>query len=163
MDSFESNKDMIIKTIEFNTCGQLFEELKKKDPKLYNNSPPEGVTLKVEYVDTFVDNSDSNDIKTMVAIAGGFGHFNQFKSLINKFCDKQSKVRLIVPNMVDFSVTRKTMAFWHSNEERTQFIRDFLNAINVSTIDCLVSHSAGINPISGLWANVSKEVFTHLF
>ena len=146
----------IIKTIEFKTCGQLYEELKKKNPKLYKNSPSDGLTIRVEYVDTFVDERSklSDDVQTVVAIHGNPGHHKHFSHLINYFNDRNCKVRVIVPNMPDFSITRKSMAFWHSNEERSQFIRDFLRAINVSSIDCLISHSVGIHPISLIWTDV---------
>ncbi|CAG2174008.1 unnamed protein product [Oppiella nova] len=54
--------------------------------------------------------------------------------------------------MPDFEITRQTMGFWHSNEERSQFIRDFLKAINVCNIDSLICHSSGIHPISMIWS-----------
>ena len=144
-----------LKSIEFKTCGQLYEELKKKNPKVYQNSPSDGLTVNVEYVDTFADRNSkiSSDVKTILAIHGIPGYYHHFNELI-KYFNKEPRVRVIVPNMPDFSLTRKTMAFWHSNEERAQFIRDFLKAINVSTIDCLISHSAGIHPISQIWSNV---------
>ncbi|XP_054169369.1 uncharacterized protein LOC128966544 [Oppia nitens] len=64
--------------------------------------------------------------------------------------------------MPDFGLTRQTKAFWHSNEERSQFIRDFLKAINVSTIDCLVCHSSGIQPVSMLWSDPRNLVIKSL-
>ena len=144
-----------IKTIEFKTCGQLYEELKKKN-KLYRNSPSDGLPVCVEYVDTLdVSESSDSDVKTIVAIHGNPGTHQHFNSISDYFQTNKWKVRVIVPNMPDFSITRKTMAFWHSNEERAQFIRDFLKAINVSTIDCLISHSAGIRPISLIWTEVN--------
>ena len=145
-----------IKNIEFKTCGQLYEKLKQKNIKLYRNSPSDGLKVNVEYFDTFNDNRHEIDdnVKTILAIHGVPGRYHHFNSLIDYF-GNDSSVRVIAPNIPDFSLTRKTMAFWHSNEERSQLIRDFLKAINVSKIDCLISHSAGIHPISQLWSDVS--------
>ena len=153
-----------IKTIEFKTCGQLYEKLKKKN-KLYKNSPSDGLPVYVEYVDTLdVSDSSDSDVKTIVAIHGNPGNLEHFNGLIDYFesIENKTKVRVIVPNMPDFNITRKTMAFWHSNEEMSQFIRDFLKAINVSTIDCFVSHSVGIHPISLIWSDVSINCFLFL-
>ncbi|CAG2180028.1 unnamed protein product, partial [Oppiella nova] len=115
--------------------------------------PSDGLPVSVEYVDTFGDIKPSNSdaVKTIVAIHGNPGHYKHFSGLCDYFGKNGSKVRVIAPNMPDFGITRQTMAFWHSNEERSQFIRDFLKAINVSTIDCLICHSAGIHPISMIW------------
>ena len=154
--NFSTNNIKTIKKIEFKTCGKLFEELKKKNRKLYRNSPSDGLLVNVEYVDTFGDNKLEIDdkVKTIVGIHGNPGHFTHFSGLIDSFGGQESTIRVIIPNIPDFSLTRKTMAFWHSNEERSQLIRDFLKAINVSKIDCLISHSAGIHPISTFWSNV---------
>ncbi|XP_054153582.1 uncharacterized protein LOC128952249 [Oppia nitens] len=142
----------IVKNIQFETCGQLYDKLRQKSPRFYRNSPSTGVKVNVEYVDTFGEsNAFGDNIKTIVAIHGNPGHYKHFSGLFEYFSGKS--VRVIVPNMPDFSITRQKMAFWHSNEERSQFIRDFLKALNVSTIDCLISHSAGIHPISLLWTN----------
>ncbi|XP_054152401.1 uncharacterized protein LOC128951179 [Oppia nitens] len=147
-----SRQQLLVKTIEFKTCGQLYDKLRQKNPKLYRNSPSSGLTVNVEYVDTLGDNK-TGKVKTILAIHGIPGYYNHFDKLYQYFGNKCSSVRVIAPNMPDFGLTRQTMAFWHSNEERSQFIRDFLKAINVSTIDCLVSHSAGIHPISMLWTD----------
>ncbi|CAG2103668.1 unnamed protein product [Medioppia subpectinata] len=129
-------------------------ELKAKNPTLYRKSPTNGLPVSVEYVDTFGDRkvSKSDNVKTIVAIHGNPGHHKHFSGLYETFGGKESSVRVIAPNMPDFGLTRQSMAFWHSNEERSQLIRDFLTAINVSKIDCLISHSAGIQPISLLWS-----------
>ena len=146
-----------VKTIDIKTCGQLYEELRQKNPKLYGKSPTDGLNLNVEYVDTLDNSSNksSANLKTVVAIHGIPGYHHHFNEMINYFSAQDSSVRLIVPNLPDFKHTRQTMAFWHSNRERAQFIRDFLKKLNVNEIDCLVSHSAGIHPISLLWSDVS--------
>ncbi|CAG2103669.1 unnamed protein product [Medioppia subpectinata] len=89
---------------------------------------------------------------TAIAIHGMPGNYEHFSGLFETFGGKESSVRVISPNMPEFSLTRQSMAFWHSNNERSQFIRDFLKAINVSQIDCLISHSAGIHPIAKIWS-----------
>ncbi|CAG2115354.1 unnamed protein product [Medioppia subpectinata] len=76
---------------------------------------------------------------------------NRSERVIIEF--KEFPIRVIVPQMPEFSLTRLSMAFWHSNDERSQFIRDFLQAINVTKIDCLVSHSGGTNANSKIWSD----------
>ena len=150
-----------LKTIEFKTCQQLYPQKKKKNPKLYRKSPDDGLVVSVDYLDTYADKDLTTGglIKTIVAIHGIPGYYHHFNELIELFAKNNDlNVRLIVPNMPDFSLTRKTMAFFHSNQERSQLLRDFLKAINVSTIDCLISHSAGIHPISVLWSDVSNRL-----
>ncbi len=145
------------KTIQFKTCGQLFDKLREKEPKLYGKSPSNGLTVDIQYVDTFGDNVSTNECKTIVAIHGIPGYHKHFNELIDYF--EKRKVRVIVPNLADFSLTRQTMSFWHSTEERAQLIRDFLKALNVNKIDCLICHSAGVHPISLLWSHVRNNSF----
>lgn len=155
VQSLKYSTESRAKTLNVITCSQLREELQKNNPKLYRNIPSDGLNLSVEYVDTFdVRFHTSDNMKTVVAIHGIPGYHHHFQQMIDFFSRKDSNVRLIVPNMPDFKHTRQTMAFWHSNRERAQFIRDFLRTLNVSQVDCLVSHSAGIHPISLLWSDV---------
>ena len=157
MEFSSQSYDKNIKTIDLKTCGQLYKELRRKHPILYRNSPINGLDVKVEYVDTLGDNEPKKDTKTIVAIHGNPGNHKHFSGLIDYFKDKPN-VRIIAPNFPNFRLTRETMAFWHSNEERVQFVKDFLKAINVNEIDCLVCHSAGIHPASLIWSDVSLQM-----
>jgi pimeloyl-ACP methyl ester carboxylesterase len=113
------------------------------------------------------------ETKTILAIHGIPGHHQHFKRLIEYFSDnsvnsqneniacsikKDINYRVIVPNLPNFSLTRQSnMTFWHSNLERAQLIRDFLQQINVSTIDCLAVHSAGLHLCSRLWFGLGYD------
>ncbi len=111
----------------------------------------EGVKLTVQVADSaFGDQQhlvDKNFDQTIVALHGTPGYLQHFDVLFAEY-QKQtsgSRVRLIAPNLPDFSHTRSTGGlFWHTTEEKVAFLRDLLfNRLQVTTIDCLVAHSAG--------------------
>ena len=107
------------------------------------NKRQKSIPYEVEYVDTRTDHNDK--MKVVVAVHGVPGYYDHFKKLID-YSLKNQHFRIIAPNLPDFALTRKTFSFWHSPSERAQFLRDFLKAINVNTIDCLACHSAGLHP-----------------
>ena len=110
------------------------------------------MNVSIEYADTCpVVRSYT---KKIVAIHGNPGTHQYLSGLIGYFL-KKPNVRFISPNLPNFEITSQTMSFWHSNEERVQLIRDFLQAIGVNEIDCLLCHSAVIHPILLLWSEVS--------
>lgn len=139
-----------IKHIRIRTCGQLYEFLKTQNPYLYDNSPTSGLDIDLEYVD--VNRGDCTT--TVVALHGIPGNHQHFSKLIDYYSRNRPHVRLIVPNLPDFSITRQTLAFWHSSPERSQVLRDLFRAIDVRNIDCLICHSAGIQVASFLWSYV---------
>lgn len=55
----------------------------------------------------------------------------------------QKNYRVIAPNFPPYSITTTTGKFNHSARERTQYVKDFLNAINIKNIDIVIVHSAG--------------------
>ena len=127
---------------------------------------------------------------TVVAIHGCPGNYNHFKQLINHYCNnslqqyqqlyhhqqKQQKqpshllppVRVIVPNMPDFTHTRylyhqyhcnnsNKNIFWHTTIEKTLFLQSFLCQLNIKQIDCLVSHSLGFQTVTALTAEQTSK------
>ncbi|KAH9407925.1 hypothetical protein TYRP_011574 [Tyrophagus putrescentiae] len=119
--------------------------------KLVPTEGEEGVKLTVQVADSaFGDQQhlvDTNFDQTIVALHGTPGYLQHFDVLFAEY-QKQtsgSRVRLIAPNLPDFSHTRSTGGlFWHTAEEKVAFLRDLLlNRLQVTTIDCLVAHSAG--------------------
>lgn len=141
-----------IKRIKVKTCEGIYDELRKSEPEFYCDAPSEGVELEVDYVDTWKEGKQFD--KAIVAIHGVPGYYDHFNQLIHHYLD--TSVRVIVPNLPDFSHTRETNAFWHSTKEKVQFLRDFLVNLKIKTIDCLISHSFGIQTNAALWENVGE-------
>ena len=105
-----------------------------------------GVDLTVDYLDTKKDGRLYN--KVILAIHGTPDTYEAFSQLIQQYVD--TDVRVIVPNMPDFSHTRQNKIFWHTHEEKAQFVKDFLDRLDIDTVDCIVSHSHGIQTAAKL-------------
>lgn len=139
-----------IKTITVRTCAGIYDQLRTINPKLYKNAPNAGVNLTVNYVDTGKNQSSS---KIIVAVHGSADTYKTFEKMIEVF--SRRNVRIIAPNMPDFSHTRQTnYSFWHSNLERYYFLKDFLHQLEINSIDCLLGHSQGIQPVTSLCLQV---------
>jgi hypothetical protein len=78
--------------------------------------------------------------KIIVLLHGIPGTVFDFEEFAEEFGEKY---RLIIPQMPDFELSRKTEQFWHSNEERVDFLLTFLRALNIKEVDCLFCHSGG--------------------
>ena len=141
----------LVKCITVKTGIGVYDDLRELRPKLYKYATSDGLELTINYADTIQDNSRTFD-KIIVAVHGTPGYYTNFDQLIEHF--RNTNVRVIVPNLPDFSHTRRTHIFWHSTPEKVQFLRDFLQQLNISKIDCLVCHSFGIQTIAALWENV---------
>lgn len=148
--NLSSHLDHLVKPITVTNIGEsLYPELKKKWPKLYKNIPPEGVSLTVDYLDTGQSNRKFS--KTLLAVHGMTDTYRTFTKLVEHYLD--TDVRVIAPNLPDFTHTRKHN-FWHTSEEKILFLRNFLRQLNVDSVDCLVSHSFGVHANAGLWNKV---------
>lgn len=142
----------LVRSMTLNTCGgDLSATLKELHPSFHRHARPEGIELTVDYADTFVEGNTYD--KVIVAIHGTPGYYTHFDQIIQHF--RNTKVRVIAPNLPSFADTRRTKTFWHTTPEKAQFLKDFLARLNISTIDCLISHSFGIQTIAALWENVS--------
>lgn len=147
----------LIRTITVRTCVGIYDDLRKQQPKYYRKAPDDGIDLTIEYVDTVHDAEGSSFDKTVVAIHGLPGNFSHFDRLIEFY--RKTNTRVIVPNLPDFSHTRQNKSFWHSNQEKAIFIKDFLSKLNISIVDCLISHSYGCQTIAALWEEVKFNFF----
>jgi len=127
------------------TCKQLYNRKDSLWKWHLRFGPKQGIEINVKYIDT---KPDQPNCPTLVALHGSPGNHHDFDKLINHF---GHRFRVIVPSFPDFSITDKTNLFWHSAEEKAQLVRDLLKQLNVSEIDCLISHSAAIFPTSYLW------------
>lgn len=143
--------DNLVKQITLKTCVGIYDELRKKKPKFFRHAPNDGLELTIDYVDTINDNTNTIT-KIIVAVHGLPGTYLHFDKLIDSY--RNTNVRVIVPNLPDFSHTRKTKSFWHTTKEKATFLKDFLHQLNITTIDCLVCHSFGIQTIAAIWDEV---------
>lgn len=147
-DTFEFQE----RSITFTTCKDLYRKLKREPPPfaflphLFQNCPEEGIEVQVEYIDTSPEDKTK---PLLVALHGVPGSYMDFAKFAQYFT---SSYRVVAPNFPDFSLTCAQEAFWHSNIERTHFVLDFLAALNISDIDCLVCHSAANTIASSLWS-----------
>ncbi len=140
------SKESNVFHMKLKTCQELYNKNRQSLTKWHLRSGPKlGIEVNVEYVDTKPNDPKS---RTLVALHGSPGSHEDFRQLIRHF---GHRFRVIVPNFPDFSLTEETNYFWHSAEEKAQYIRDILKELNVSEIDCLISHSAAIFPTSYLW------------
>lgn len=144
----------LVKSARVATGVGIYQQLQQLRPEVYQFAPPEGLELTVDYADTASEGQEFE--KVIVAVHGCPGYYTNFDRLIEHF--RHSKVRVIAPNLPDFSHTRSTQTFWHSTAEKALFLKDFLRQLGVTTIDCLVSHSFGIQTIAALWEDVSHSL-----
>ncbi|KAI2804493.1 hypothetical protein BLOT_003479 [Blomia tropicalis] len=141
----------LVKPITVRTCVNILPRLAFKHPHIFqtNNLPTDGVDISIDCVDT-LNGYPNPTSKTIVAIHGTPGNYSHFDQLINNY--RLSNVRVIVPNLPNFTHTR-LKRFWHTTEEKACFIQDLMKHLGIKKIDCLVSHSMGVHPLTMLCEN----------
>jgi len=151
----------LMKQLTVRTCSEGFydrirSQLPSSSLKLYQNAPSSSLDFTVQYVDTRPDLSDPSSSKTILALHGNPGTLAHFTQLILYFYQQLTPIRVIVPNSPDFSHTRATgNVYWHSTAEKAEFVTDLLAQLGIAQIDCLVSHSLGIQAAAALWEKES--------
>lgn len=143
--------DKCLHRISLTVCQSLYAGAGPRDKWFLRSGPKSGLPLNINCVDTKPDDPTR---PTLVALHGCPGSHLDFIKLIEHF---GPEYRVIVPNFPDFSVTDSTNHFWHSAQEKAQFIRDVLRVLRVNRINCLVAHSSAIFPASYLWLKDSRE------
>ncbi len=152
----------------------LYPSLVRANPQLYAAAKDntEGLDLTVDYLDTATwahhphrdspssssspSSSKNPPQKTILAIPGTGGHYGNYSGLVEHFRRHRPEVRLLAPNLPDFDHTRNCgRIFWHSNAELVAFLRDFLAALDVRTVDVALAHSMAIHRLLGLCAEVT--------
>ena len=127
-------------------------DLNKVSPGVFK-TPPKPLKLTVQYADTALGRDPKKFDKTIVAIHGTPGYYTHFDTLVEHY--KDSNVRIVAPNLPDFSHTRENGYYWSTTPERASFVKQFLRDLNITEIDCLISHSYGAQCISAIWFKVS--------
>nr|XP_027204498.1 uncharacterized protein LOC113798201 [Dermatophagoides pteronyssinus] len=135
-----------VKFVTINTCSTLYRQWSKLKKKSIYKRAIDGLNLEIEYADTIdlCRNKDNDNLITILALHGAPGSHEDFEQYIQYFGSKQ--IRFIAPNYPDINITIQTKVFRHSAEEKFEYIKDFLRAINVKSIDLILSHSSSIYP-----------------
>lgn len=128
-------EDEIKKTLKSKNLSELDDELPDEKEALGYRTPTQPPTI--------------------LALHGSPGSHNDFALLIDQF---RHKCRVIAPNFPDFKITEKSRYFKHTADQKAEYIRNFLQAIDVKKIDCLIAHSAAVFPASYLWSQQTPKL-----
>ena len=131
-------------TVSLKTCGKFYAANNKKS--IYRNGTADGITVNLKYLDT---NPSASNKAIILAIHGAPGTYNDFKDLIERLHGKG--YRVIAPNFPNMKLTDETRTFYHSPGEKHEVLKDFLSAIDVSSLDLAFMHSGGTYTASKLW------------
>ncbi|CAN7998622.1 unnamed protein product, partial [Ixodes hexagonus] len=128
------------------TCGALYRQWKRKKPE-YREAPEDGIIVDIPFIFTRWDDGVSSDMRRPLAVLfhgapGGYGDFSG--NLIPRL--RAAGVDVLAPNFPDMAFSLKNKFFWHSVEERTALLKDFLKEMGITRVDTLVAHSAAIFP-----------------
>ncbi|XP_055947019.1 uncharacterized protein LOC129980663 [Argiope bruennichi] len=128
------------KEIKIHTCGKLYQ--KWRSEKRYWTVPKSDLTFDVKYIDTGC--SDKRSFKpTVVSLHGSPGNYKEFFPVISHLYKKG--VRVIAPNFPGSDNIQPTK-FRHTPEEKAEFVRDFLRALRVPSVDLILCHSSALFP-----------------
>ncbi|KAM7292071.1 hypothetical protein ISCGN_025335 [Ixodes scapularis] len=118
--------------ISVRTCGPLYRQW-KQTKSWYRRAPEDGIEVDVPFVFTRRDDGGGAETRRPLAVLlhGAPGSYRDFsENLIPRLCAEDLR----------FSIQNEF--FWHSIEERTALLRDFLRQLGITRIDALVAHSA---------------------
>ncbi|XP_054712863.1 uncharacterized protein LOC129222385 [Uloborus diversus] len=129
------------KEIEIQTCGSLFQRWRKE--KKYWTVPKGDINFKVKYIDTGYQNCDPKVSPLVLALHGSPGSYNDFNSITSHLYDLG--VRVVSPLFPD-GKSLNAKVFRHTPEEKSEYVKDFLSALNIPKIDLLICHSSAVFP-----------------
>ncbi|XP_064480342.1 uncharacterized protein LOC135393924 isoform X2 [Ornithodoros turicata] len=132
-------------TVTIQTCADLYKDWRRWKPG-YQNAPSQGIEVEVPYLNTGFDRHGTKwrDQPTVLLLHGAPGSYRDFPELI-PYLDKHG-ANIISPRWPDLQLSYRTGTFWHSAEEKTHLLKDFLKAIKVDKIDLVIAHSSAIYP-----------------
>ena len=145
------------RSVKLRTCADVYGHWRQYK-RSYKRAPQEGVEFQIDYIDTEFAFEEHERASAPIALLlhGAPGSYHDFALLIQHL--SRQKVRVIAPNFPEYIATVKTkVLFRHSADEKAAYLRDFLQAIQVSKIDLLVSHSSAIFPTLLILLNANKK------
>lgn len=140
------------KEVTFVTCREFYAS--KTKSWLYRHASPAGIKVNMRYLDTDADGKSNSPV--VLAIHGSPGSYRDFSDLIVRL--QRKGYRVIAPNLPDLKITDSTVTFYHSTEERSELLADFMQQINVPSVDCAMVHSAGVFPLMKLWHDKTFDI-----
>ncbi|XP_064482650.1 uncharacterized protein LOC135395345 [Ornithodoros turicata] len=131
--------------VDVRTCVDLYNEWRHTKP-FYRNAPDNGIVVNVPYVSTLTDDACSSESPPLaVLLHGAPGSFWDFSDNLIPTLRGQG-VDILAPKLPNLAFSAKNTFFWHTVEERTALLKDWLMQLGVKRIDTLVAHSAGVYP-----------------
>ena len=146
-------------SVKIKVCNRFTKRPSILRPWFLRYIPKGGHEIEINYVDTMPDAHKYESVNTILILHGTPGSYYDYFKLLVTFGEKN---RIIIPNFPDFNYTIKNDCFWHSAEEKSEFIMDFLKHLNVKNIDCLVAHSMAAYTASYLWIYAGLEDYFKL-
>lgn len=142
-----------------NVCGRFALNNVLLRPWFLRYIPKGGYPININYIDTKPEAENDGSVKTIVILHGTPGSYYDYFKFLVTFGETY---RIIIPNFPDFSQTLETGCFWHSAEEKSEYVVDFLKHLNVSKVDCLISHSMAAYATSYLWIYANWDTYFKL-
>ncbi|XP_037505324.1 uncharacterized protein LOC119381623 [Rhipicephalus sanguineus] len=133
--------------VKVTTCGDLYKKWRGEGRRGYEQAPETGAHVPVVYIHTGMDRMEQGDRTERpltLMLTGAPGHYEDYGNNI-PFLD-QHGVDVLCFNWPDFGFTLETGYWWHSCDEKTRLVVDFLKKLQINKIDMLVSHSLGSTP-----------------
>ncbi|XP_070391541.1 uncharacterized protein [Dermacentor albipictus] len=143
--------------IEIATCGDLYKKWRAEGRRGYQGAPDTGARVPVVYIHTGLDRierGDRTERPLSVLLTGAPGRYQDYSYNI-PFLD-QNGVDVLCFNWPDFAFSLETGYWWHSCDEKTSLVVDFLKKLDIKKIDMLVSHSTGSTPAVQLVAEETE-------
>lgn len=137
------------RTVTVTACAEIFRTWKTTRPgwKYVN---PDGVRVTLPYIHTGLDRQ-SDGGPNVLAVHGAPGSYHDFGSLTSALDSLGASV--IVPTLPDLNFSMESQSFWHSVEEKTDLLKEYLVAINLREIDMMIAHSSSMYPALRLALN----------
>lgn len=135
------------RTIEITTCGDHYKKWRAEGRRGYDQAPETGARVPVVYIHTGLDrmeHGDRTERPLTLMFTGAPGQYQDYSYNI-PFLDKNG-VDVLSFNWPGFDFTMATGYWWHSCDEKTRLVVDFLKKLKINKIDMLVSHSTGSTP-----------------
>ncbi|KAL3210578.1 hypothetical protein MRX96_037048 [Rhipicephalus microplus] len=135
------------RSIEITTCGDLYKKWRAERRRGYEQAPETGARVPVVYIHTGLDrmeHGDHTERPLTVMLTGAPGRY-QYYSYNIPFLDENG-VDVLCLNWPDFTYSMATGYWWHSCDEKTSLVSDFLKKLRINEIDMLVCHSTGSTP-----------------
>lgn len=129
------------------TCADLYKKWRAEGRHGYSRAPDTGAQAPVVYVHTGMDRTERGDRgkrPLALLLTGAPGSYSDYSRTIPHLDQNGADVLCI--NWPDFTFTSQTGYWWHSCDEKSNLVADFLKQLGIKKVDMLVAHSTGSPP-----------------